>query len=69
MAVEPHAKKMPKSLASCKNVKLVKLAGALKAADVVVLLVDHDEFKAISKKALFGKACIDTRGVWSGVKS
>ena len=33
-------------------------------ADVVVLLVDHREFKTLVNPAAAGKRVIDTRGVW-----
>ena len=34
-------------------------------ADIFVLLVDHEEFKMVDKKQLYGKTVIDTRGIWS----
>ena len=37
---------------------------AVKAADVVVLLVNHQEFLEFHLSNLDGKAVIDTRGVW-----
>ncbi len=37
---------------------------ALTAADVVVLLVDHREFKHVDRTLVRDKAVIDTRGVW-----
>ena len=35
----------------------------LKEADILVVLVDHDEFKAIDQRALKEKVVIDTRGI------
>ena len=39
-------------------------ADAIAAADIVVLLVDHDHFKALSRSRLAGKVVYDTRGLW-----
>ncbi|WNF32959.1 UDP-N-acetyl-D-mannosamine dehydrogenase [Aeribacillus composti] len=59
---EPHIEDIPKDLLEL-NVQLVKTEDAIEKADVVVLLVDHDCFKIIEKKALSNKIVIDTRGV------
>ncbi len=59
---EPHIEELPKDLLEL-NVQLVKTEDAIEKADVVVLLVDHDCFKIIEKKALSNKIVIDTRGV------
>jgi len=59
---EPHIEELPKDLLEL-NVQLVKTEDAIEKADVVVLLVDHDYFKVIDKKALSNKIVIDTRGV------
>jgi UDP-N-acetyl-D-mannosaminuronate dehydrogenase len=37
---------------------------ALEQADIVVVLVDHDEFKNVAPEAIAGKTVIDTRGIW-----
>lgn len=37
----------------------------LKEADILVVLVDHDDFKAIDLNLLEGKVVIDVRGIWS----
>ena len=34
------------------------------SADIVVLLVDHDQFKTINRSLLAGKVLYDTRGAW-----
>ena len=59
---EPHIEELPKDLLEL-DVQLVKTEDAIEKADVVVLLVDHDYFKVIDKKALSNKIVIDTRGV------
>ena len=38
---------------------------AIREADVILLLVDHKEFKALDADALQGKIVIDTRGIWA----
>jgi UDP-N-acetyl-D-mannosaminuronic acid dehydrogenase len=37
---------------------------AIDEADIVVLLVDHEQFKAIPKTRLEGRVVFDTRGAW-----
>ena len=46
------------------GVKLVSLEEAL-VADVVVLLVDHQEFKTIKPVFSDKQVLIDTRGIWN----
>jgi UDP-N-acetyl-D-mannosaminuronic acid dehydrogenase len=64
LPVEPHISSLPASLDSLGNIELVELAVALKKADILVLLVDHQAFKTIDREQLKGKTVIDTRGVW-----
>ncbi|HEY0485762.1 MAG TPA: UDP-N-acetyl-D-mannosamine dehydrogenase [Mycobacteriales bacterium] len=63
-AVEPHVDKLPERLASRPNVVLTPAAEAVEAADIVVLLVDHDAFRELDRGMLAGKALVDTRGFW-----
>ncbi|WP_374079902.1 UDP-N-acetyl-D-mannosamine dehydrogenase [Bdellovibrio bacteriovorus] len=63
MAVEPYIDSLPKKLEES-GVQLVDLETAIQNADVLVLLVDHDQFKRVDKKKFEGKAVIDTRGLW-----
>ncbi|MNC71329.1 UDP-N-acetyl-D-mannosamine dehydrogenase [compost metagenome] len=53
---------MPKSLAG--HVTLKKLPEALQQADVIVMLVDHKEFKAIRPEEIKQSWIVDTKGVW-----
>ena len=62
--VEPNIAELPDSLNGMENVSLQDLETALSAADLVLLLVDHKEFKALDRARLEGKIVIDTRGVW-----
>ncbi|MFN3866410.1 MAG: UDP-N-acetyl-D-mannosamine dehydrogenase [Demequina sp.] len=67
LAVEPHVDVLPASLGNRENVELAPLAAAVAAADAVVLLVDHRQFKAADVGALgiADKAVIDTKGIWT----
>ena len=63
LAVEPNIKKLPAKTDFL--IKLVSLESSLIEASVVVLLVDHQQFKTIPFKS-FGNICIvDTRGIWT----
>ncbi len=64
LVVEPYVEALPAALASHAGVELSELDAALAAADVVVLLVDHQQFKGVPRDALAGKTVIDTRGLW-----
>ncbi len=48
------------------DAQLCEVNAALAAADVVVLLVDHEPFKAITRAQLEGKQWVDTRGLIDG---
>ncbi|SEA62553.1 UDP-N-acetyl-D-mannosamine dehydrogenase [Paraburkholderia sartisoli] len=61
LAVEPHVSELPEELRD--GVELVALEAALEQADIVVLLVDHEQFKRVSWSSIKGKAIIDTRGI------
>jgi len=62
IAVEPNIDALPAKLAD-KGVELVSLEVALEKANVVVVLVDHQEFKAADRGLFAAKVVIDTRGV------
>ncbi|WP_256829352.1 UDP-N-acetyl-D-mannosamine dehydrogenase, partial [Ornithinimicrobium faecis] len=64
LAVEPNVTELPAKLAGHTNLVLTPVHDAITAADVVVLLVDHKEFKAMDTTTLDGKHVIDTRGIW-----
>lgn len=65
IAVEPNVKALPPKLQGMKNVNFMGYMEAIEKADIVLLLVDHKEFKALDKKLLDGKIVIDTRGIWA----
>ncbi|MBF1994713.1 UDP-N-acetyl-D-mannosamine dehydrogenase [Serratia symbiotica] len=62
LVVEPHIEQLPKSLAG--DVTLQDMAGALLQADVLVMLVDHQQFKAIKPEEIKQTWVVDTKGVW-----
>ncbi len=65
LAVEPNVHELPKALQGLDNVVFMDYMEAIREADVILLLVDHKEFKALDADALQGKIVIDTRGIWA----
>ena len=63
LVVEPNIKTLPNTLAK-KGGLLVKLEEALEKANIIVVLVDHKEFKKIPVNSLNAQVVIDTRGIW-----
>jgi UDP-N-acetyl-D-mannosaminuronic acid dehydrogenase len=62
IAVEPNIKALPEKLATA-GIALSSLESALDRANVIVILVDHKEFKAADKTQFATKVVIDTRGI------
>ncbi|MCP4324630.1 MAG: UDP-N-acetyl-D-mannosamine dehydrogenase [Alteromonadales bacterium] len=62
IAVEPNIKALPENI-SKESVQLATLEAALEVANVVVVLVDHKEFKAADSTQFSTKVVIDTRGI------
>lgn len=58
MAYEPNVN------GSFQEFQLYRLEEILWEADILLLLVDHDEFKGIDRELLKEKVVINTRGVW-----
>ena len=63
LVVEPHIEDLPSGLEAGGRTDLVCLEQAL-AADVILLLTDHEEFRRVDPNLLVGKRVIDTRGIW-----
>jgi UDP-N-acetyl-D-mannosaminuronic acid dehydrogenase len=63
MVVEPNIRKLPDSLVG--KVRFCELNEALNEADVIVILVDHAQFKRVDPVRLQAKVVIDTRGLLS----
>lgn len=62
--VEPFTRALPPELAGRANVRMQSTSDAIDEADIVVLLVDHEQFKTIPKTRLEGRVVFDTRGAW-----
>jgi UDP-N-acetyl-D-mannosaminuronic acid dehydrogenase len=64
MLVEPHLKQiLPGNQFS--SARLVDSAEALRHADILVLLVDHEEFRILDTRLRKAAIVIDTRGIWN----
>ncbi|VAW82542.1 UDP-N-acetyl-D-mannosamine dehydrogenase [hydrothermal vent metagenome] len=62
--VEPNIRELPKVFDKEMS-SLVSLESAISESDVIVLLVDHTEFREMNSELLFDKQVVDTRGIWS----
>lgn len=65
LAVEPNIEELPSELGKRSNVFLTETEQAIADADIVLLLVDHNEFVNLDSTLLAEKIVHDTRGVWS----
>ncbi len=64
LAADPYVHTLPKQLREFGNLRLESAHQAVERADIVVLLVEHEPFKAIRHTRLGGKVVYDTRGAW-----
>ncbi|MCK8071270.1 UDP-N-acetyl-D-mannosamine dehydrogenase [Vibrio sp. 1CM23M] len=62
VAVEPNVESLPSKLNS-NGVEFASLENALEQANIVVVLVDHKQFKSADKTKLAKKVVIDSRGI------
>lgn len=65
LAVEPNVHELPQALQGMDNVIFMNYMEAVRQADIVLLLVDHKEFRDMDTAVLQGKIVIDTRGIWA----
>ncbi|MFT6985266.1 MAG: UDP-N-acetyl-D-mannosaminuronic acid dehydrogenase [Psychromonas sp.] len=63
IAVEPNIKSLPDHLLKA-DVTFESLERALEVANIIVILVDHQEFKTTDKALFATKVVIDTRGIF-----
>lgn len=63
-AVEPNIEDLPDDFVGLPNLQLADTDTAIAKSDVIVLLVDHQQFKVIDPSDLVGRHLIDTRGLW-----
>ncbi len=61
--VEPYIKKLPEELART-GARFVSLKSALATCGVAIVLVDHEEFRAVPPGERRHLAVLDTRGIW-----
>ena len=66
LLVEPNITEIPEGFDDSRT-KLVTLDEAIRSAEVVVLLVDHLQFKETDPRQLFGKQVVNTRGSWTAL--
>jgi UDP-N-acetyl-D-mannosaminuronic acid dehydrogenase len=62
--VEPHITGLPEEFSHSGLVTLVDADAGL-SSDMILMLVDHREFRAIPRSAIANKMVIDTRGLWA----
>lgn len=65
LVAEPNIDELPKRLKGFENTELAAYGDAIAESDVVLLLVDHKEFKSLETNKLAEKTLIDTKGLWS----
>lgn len=61
-AVEPNIHELPTALKGI--AQLTSVEDALSQADILLMLVDHKQFKAIQGSSITQKWVVDTKGVW-----
>ena len=61
--VEPYAAELPGEFAGT-GASLIDIDTALETCGVLIVLVDHDAFRAVPLAERCGKAVYDTRGIW-----
>ena len=66
--VEPYAAELPREFAGT-AARLIDLDTALEQAEILLVLVDHDQFKAVPLAERAGKLVYDTRGIWRDQRS
>ncbi|WFM69805.1 UDP-N-acetyl-D-mannosamine dehydrogenase [Halomonas sp. CKK8] len=62
LIVEPNIKSLPASLKQ--KAELYPVGKAIENADILLLLVDHRDFKGVGAELLKEKVVLDTRGIW-----
>lgn len=64
LVAEPNIQALPSALAGFPHLSLTDYREAIEQADIILLLVDHQEFHDLPATALAGKNVIDTKGLW-----
>jgi len=63
LAVEPNISQLPFNLGG--NIRLIEIKEALTISDINVVLVDHKEFRFLSKEEFSSQIFVDTKGIWN----
>jgi len=63
LVVEPHISALPTVMNDCEQVSLVSLEEALDRANILLILVDHQDFKQMDARHYERLVVIDTRGL------
>lgn len=63
LVAEPNIRALPSSLADC--AELMPAEQAIGLADIVLVLVDHRQFRNLPRRLFDERVVIDTRGLWS----
>ncbi|NCU13057.1 MAG: UDP-N-acetyl-D-mannosamine dehydrogenase, partial [Sphingomonadaceae bacterium] len=61
--VEPYAAELPREFEGT-AAELIDIDTALESCGVLIVLVDHDAFKAVPLAERMTKVVYDTRGIW-----
>lgn len=65
LIAEPNIGELPKRLKGFENAEITHYDQAVDEADIVLLLVDHKEFKVFNADRFADKVVIDTKGIWN----
>ncbi len=61
--VEPYASELPREFEGT-GARLIDIDTALETSDILIVLVDHDQFRAVPLAERAAKLVYDTRGIW-----
>ena len=61
--VEPYASELPREFEGT-SATLIDIDTALETSDILIVLVDHDQFRAVPLAERASKLVYDTRGIW-----
>jgi UDP-N-acetyl-D-mannosaminuronic acid dehydrogenase len=64
LLADPYVASVPPKLAAYPNLRMAQAADAVERADIIVLLVEHEAFRALRHTVFNGKVVYDTRGAW-----
>jgi len=67
LVIEPSIEFLPDALATL-GAELCVAEKAFRCANILLLLVDHKQFKTINSSGFEGRRIVDTRGIWSSGK-